>query len=92
MIFIRIMLIYLIIGVLLALYMERIYHPLMDDKAKFLNRKPKNDSRNVILFVVCVLWLPCIIYGIYDLCKFKTTLDDTMSDTILDDEFYEDSE
>lgn len=92
MIFIRIILIYLIIGVLLALDLEFIYHPIMDEKAKLLNRKPKNNSRNMLLLVVCVLWLPCMIYGIYDKYKFKTTLDDTMTDTILDDDFYEGSE
>lgn len=92
MIFIRIVLIYLIIGVLLALYTESIYHPVLDDKAKFINRKPKNDARNAILVVICVLWLPCLIYGLYDKFKFKKTLNDSMMDTILDDEFYEDSE
>lgn len=92
MIFIRIVLIYLIIGALLALLIEKIYHPIMDEKAKWLNRTPKNDERNAILVVICVLWFPSIIYGLYNKYKYKESLDDTMIDTILDDEFYEDSE
>lgn len=90
--FIRIILIYLIIGALLALITEKIYYPIMDEKAKWLNRTPKNDKRNALLVVTCVMWLPCLIYGIYDKCKYKKSFDDTMTDSILDDEYYEDSE
>jgi len=89
-IFIRIVLIYFIISCAIGLYLYWVINVLLADKAKWLNRIPKEEGTKTLTLVCVFLWPLCIGAGIYMLIKDKYKIDDTITDMILDDDFYED--
>lgn len=88
-IFIRIVLIYFIIGVAFGLLMNWEINVLFADKAKWLNRMPKEEGVKKIILYLVFLWPLCLGAGIYVFIKDKSKFDDTITDMILDDDFYE---
>ena len=94
--FIRIVLIYFIIGCAIGLCLNWTINVLFADKAKWLNRKPKEEATNAMILVCVILWPLCLGVGIYMIIKDKFTkdksiIDDKITDMILDDDYYEES-
>lgn len=91
-IFIRIVLIYFIIGCVIGLFLNWAINSIFADKAKWLNRKPKEKGmKNMIIYCV-FLWPLVVGAGIYIAIKDESKIDDKITDIILDDDFYDEEE
>ena len=89
-IFIRIVLIYFIIGCALGLFLNWEINVLFADRAKWLNRIPKEEGTKKMILCCVILWPLCIGVGIYMVIKDRSKIDDKITNMILDDDFYED--
>ena len=88
-IFIRIVLIYFIIGCLLGLLLNWEINVVFADRAKWLNRIPKDEGTKKMILYCVLLWPLCLGMGIYMIMKDRSTIDDRITNVILDDDFFE---
>jgi hypothetical protein len=88
-IFIRIVLVYFIIGCAFGLCLNWTINVLFADKAKWLNRKPKEEATKAMILCCVFLWPLCLGVGIYKIIKNKSKMDDDITNLILDDDFYD---
>ena len=88
-IFIRIVLIYFIIGCLLGLLLNWEINVVFSDRAKWLNRIPKDEGTKKMILYCVFLWPLCLGMAIYIIIKDRPTTDEKITNLILDDDFFE---
>lgn len=89
-IFIRIVLIYFIIGCAIGLLLNWEINVLFSDRSKWLNRKPKEEGMKNMISCCVFLWPLVVGMGTYMVIKDRSKIDDKITDMILNDELYED--
>ena len=89
-IFIRIVLIYFIIGCVFGLLVNWLITTIYAETANWLNRKIKDEVYKKILLVMVFLWPICLVAAVHSVIKEKQkTCSDKIIEMILNDDFYE---